>query len=50
MDPFFGCGTTGVACVNYERDWGGIEIIPEYKNMAEERINAAIKDKKMRLF
>ena len=38
FDPFMGCGTTGVACVHNGRNWGGVEIIPKYKAMAEKRI------------
>ena len=38
FDPFFGCGTTGVACVRNKRNWGGVEIVPEYKAIAEKRI------------
>jgi DNA modification methylase len=38
FDPFFGCGTTGVACIHNGRRWGGVELIPEYKQIAEKRI------------
>lgn len=38
FDPFIGCGTTAVACIHNGRRWGGVEIIPEYKEMAEKRI------------
>lgn len=38
FDPFMGCGTTAVACVHNGRNWGGVEIIPKYKAMAEKRI------------
>lgn len=38
FDPFFGCGTTGVACIRNSRNWGGVEIVPEYKAIAEKRI------------
>jgi DNA modification methylase len=42
FDPFFGCGTTGIACIKNNRKWGGVEIIPEYKKMAEQRIQEEI--------
>lgn len=38
FDPFFGCGTTAVACIHNGRRWGGVELIPEYKQIAEKRI------------
>ena len=50
FDPFFGCGTTGVACVNYNRNWGGVEIVPEYIEIARKRIKKTKIEKKRRLF
>jgi len=41
LDPFMGSGTTGVACVNLDRNFIGIELDPEYFNIAKERIEAA---------
>lgn len=38
LDPFTGSGTTGVACVNLNRRFIGIEISPEYFNIAKARI------------
>ena len=38
IDPFFGCGTTGVACVHFKRSYVGIELVEKYKTMAENRI------------
>ena len=38
LDPFMGSGTTGVACINTDRDFIGIEIDPEYFEIAKERI------------
>ncbi len=40
LDPFFGSGTTGVACVRMGRKFVGIEISPEYCKIAEKRIQA----------
>lgn len=33
-----GSGSTGVACINTQRDFIGIEIKPEYYQVAIERI------------
>lgn len=41
LDPFMGCGSTGVACVNTERNFIGIELDEHYFNIATERINNA---------
>jgi DNA modification methylase len=38
LDPFMGSGTTGVACVNNGRDFIGIELDPEYFEIAKNRI------------
>ena len=43
LDPFMGSGTTGVACVNTDRKFIGIEIDEQYFKIAESRINEAIK-------
>ena len=37
-DPFLGSGTTGIACLNTGRNFIGIELHPEYYQMAKERI------------
>lgn len=41
LDPFMGSGTTGVACVNEERNFIGFEIDENYFNTAENRIAEA---------
>ena len=41
LDPFMGSGTTGVACVNLDRPFIGIEVHGEYFDMACKRIEAA---------
>lgn len=49
LDPFLGSGTTGVAAVNLDRDFIGIEKEDKYFKIAETRINNAfnsIEDKK----
>ena len=40
-DPFMGSGTTGVACVELQREFVGMEIEPEWYEIAVRRINAA---------
>lgn len=41
FDPYMGSGTTGVACVQYERNFIGAEIDKEYFAIAEKRIAEA---------
>lgn len=41
LDPFAGSGTTGVACVKLNRNFIGIEINPQYFEIARRRIEAA---------
>ena len=41
LDCFAGSGATGVACVELNRDFIGIEIDPDYIEMAEKRISRA---------
>ena len=38
LDPFSGAGTTGVVCARLGRDYLGIELNPDYVEMAEHRI------------
>ncbi len=38
LDPFAGSGTTGVVALRHERDFIGIELKPEYAEMARRRI------------
>ena len=38
IDPFMGVGATGVACVNTNRNFIGIELDENYFNIAKERI------------
>lgn len=44
LDPFFGSGTTGVAAEQLKRRWIGIEINPEYCEIAKQRILQARKE------
>ena len=41
LDPFMGSGTTGVACVKLGRKFIGIEIDPDYFEIACKRIRQA---------
>lgn len=41
LDPFMGSGTTGVACMNLDRKFIGIEIDQKYFDIACERIERA---------
>ena len=43
LDPFMGSGTTGVACMNIDRHFIGIEKEPEYFEIACKRISDAEK-------
>lgn len=40
LDPFFGSGTTGVVALKNKRKFIGIELNPEYCEMAEKRLTA----------
>lgn len=50
LDNTFGSCTTGVACVNTNRNFIGIEMDDKYFTIAEKRINDAIKDKQSQIF
>ena len=41
LDPFMGSGTTGIVCVNTNRNFMGIEKDPQYFDIAKERIAEA---------
>lgn len=42
LDPFMGCGTTGLIALNYSRNFIGIELNEEYIKLAEKRLHAAV--------
>ena len=50
LDNCMGSGSTGVACINTNRDFIGIELDKDYLNIANERIKDAQKEMKRRLF
>lgn len=41
LDPFFGSGTVGQVCIEERRKFIGIELNPEYADMAEKRLDNA---------
>lgn len=45
IDPFLGSGTTGVACINTNRNFIGIELDEGYFKIAQDRINQAVVNK-----
>jgi len=47
LDPFFGSGTTGVAAKLFGRQFIGIEISPEYCEIARKRIDQTLVNKKL---
>ena len=47
LDNTMGSGSTGVACVNTNRNFIGIELDENYFNIAKERIENALKQKEM---
>lgn len=47
LDPFMGSGTTGVACAKMGRKFIGIELDPEYFDIACKRIEDAYKQPDM---
>ena len=47
LDPFMGSGTTGVACVQLNRNFIGYEISPDDFKIAEKRISEAQAQKKL---
>ena len=42
LDPFMGSGTTGIACVNLKRKFIGIELNPDYFQIALREIQEAM--------
>ncbi|GAH62591.1 unnamed protein product, partial [marine sediment metagenome] len=46
LDPFLGSGTTAVTCIETDRNFIGIEINPEYCEIAEKRIKLAYEKKR----
>ena len=49
LDPFMGSGTTGIACINTNHDFIGIELDSTYFSIAEQRIKEADAEEKMKI-
>jgi DNA modification methylase len=49
LDPFTGSGSTGVACVNTNRNFIGIELNKEYFDIANDRIIEALNKKESKI-
>lgn len=47
LDPFMGSGTTGVACVQLDRKFIGIELDPDYFEIACKRIEEAYRQPRL---
>ena len=43
LDPFMGSGTTAIAAIGQGKKWIGVDISPEYCNLANSRIKKFIK-------
>jgi site-specific DNA-methyltransferase (adenine-specific) len=43
LDPFFGAGTVGLVAEQLDLNWIGIEINPEYVEIAKKRIGSQVK-------
>ena len=50
LDNTMGSGTTGVACVNTNRGFIGMELDDKYFEIAKERIEKAIAEEERMLF
>ena len=49
LDNCMGSGTTGVACINTDRKFIGMELDDEYFDIAKQRIETALKEKQQDL-
>ena len=50
LDPFLGSGTTGVAAINMNKHFIGMELNNDYLNIAQIRIDEVLKHKSEELF
>lgn len=48
LDPFMGSGTTAIAALRHDRKYIGIDVAPEYCEMAEKRIQEEKKQLKIK--
>ncbi len=49
LDPFMGSGTTALSAINHGRNYVGIELSPDYCDMAVERIKNHIPQRRLAL-
>lgn len=49
MDPFFGSGTTGAVALEYGRNIIGIELNPDYMELAKRRIAPFLNQQRLTL-
>ncbi|MCE2504606.1 MAG: site-specific DNA-methyltransferase [Chlorobi bacterium] len=49
LDPFMGSGTTAISAINNKRDYVGIDISPEYCDMAKDRIKEYLMQERLAL-
>jgi site-specific DNA-methyltransferase (adenine-specific) len=49
LDPFMGSGTTAIGALKFKRNWLGIELNPEYIEIAEKRIKKYINEHRVSL-
>lgn len=47
LDPFFGAGTVGLVALQNNRDFVGIELNPEYIEIAKTRLNPLLNQQKL---
>lgn len=50
LDPFSGCGSTGIACANLQRDFIGFELDENYAKIGNKRIKEVLNKTQLRLF
>lgn len=50
LDPFMGSGTTGVACINTNRKFIGIELDDNYFDIAKKRIEDTSRNRQLNMF
>ena len=48
LDPFIGSGTTAEVAMKQDKNWVGIDLNPEYIELADKRLKPAIIEKKTR--
>lgn len=49
LDPFFGSGTVGEVALAYGRDFVGVELHPEYVDIATRRLGKSLKGRRVKV-